>query len=377
LGLIDRYNSESQGKNKDLLVLDIGYSSQQNTISIDKPTDEQKVFELPMFSFSSIKTASANFSKANKLGEGGFGPVFKGSLLNGQSVAIKRLSKLSGQGLEELSNEATLIAKLQHRNLVRLLGCCTEKDEKILIYEYMPNKSLDFFLFDATKKELLDWNIRVRIIEGIAQGLLYLHEYSRLRIVHRDLKASNILLDGDMNPKISDFGVARIFAGNVLHATTHRIVGTYGYMSPEYAMDGRFSVKSDVFSFGVLLLELLSGRKNTGFHHPDFISLLGYAWMLWQNMREIEFIDPVLRIPNSSVMPRRYLGVGLLCVQESPDDRPNISDVLAMLCNEQTTLPSPGRPAFTAGKTLLFASSGKRRAEGTMNCLTISSVEAR
>ncbi|KAK9116160.1 hypothetical protein Sjap_015107 [Stephania japonica] len=167
--------------------------------------------ELPLFNFESISISTNEFNDSNKLGQGGFGPVYKGKLLNGQEVAIKRLSRGSGQGMEELKNEVILIAKLQHRNLVRLLGCCIEGEEKILIYEYMPNKSLDFFLFDRTNRRVLDWAKRVHIIEGIAQGLLYLHEHSRLRIIHRDLKASNVLLDNQMNAKISDFGMARIF----------------------------------------------------------------------------------------------------------------------------------------------------------------------
>jgi serine/threonine protein kinase len=323
-----------QEKREDLLLLNVDCNSQSSSYNSDKSGDGQHVIELPMFSFSSISIATGNFSLSNKLGEGGFGPVYKGTLLNGQSVAVKRLSKMSGQGLEELRNEAILIAKLQHKNLVRLLGCCTEKDEKILIYEYLPNKSLDFFLFDSVKRELLNWSVRVRIIDGIAQGLLYLHEHSRLRIVHRDLKASNILLDGNMKPKISDFGMARIFGGNELQAITNRIVGTYGYMSPEYAMQGHFSVKSDVFAFGVLLLEILSGEKIANFHHSDFTNLLEYAWTLWENKRALKFFDPILQVPHSSSMPLRYMFVGLLCVQESPDDRPTISEVLAMLSNE-------------------------------------------
>ncbi|KAL3844408.1 hypothetical protein ACJIZ3_001811 [Penstemon smallii] len=185
-----------------------------------------KDFDLPMFSYASVSAATNNFSQNNKIGEGGFGPVYKGKLLNGQEIALKKLSKGSGQGFQEFRNEILLIAKLQHRNLVRLLGFCIDKDESILIYEYMPNKSLDFFLFDSNKQEKLDWKMRVHIIEGIAQGILYLHEYSRLRVIHRDLKASNILLDEDLNPKISDFGMARIFGGDDSRTNTKRIVGT-------------------------------------------------------------------------------------------------------------------------------------------------------
>ncbi|ESR65287.1 hypothetical protein CICLE_v10007779mg [Citrus x clementina] len=188
--------------------------------------DKSKDSWLPLFSLASVAAATENFSMECKLGEGGFGPVYKGRLLNGEEVAVKRLSSQSGQGLEEFKNEMLLIAKLQHRNLVRILGCCIEQGEKILILEYMPNKSLDVFLFDPTKKRLLGWQARIGIIEGIAQGLLYLHHYSRFRIIHRDLKASNVLLDRDMNPKISDFGLARMFGGDELQGNTKRIVGT-------------------------------------------------------------------------------------------------------------------------------------------------------
>ncbi|XP_061975781.1 G-type lectin S-receptor-like serine/threonine-protein kinase SD1-1 [Populus nigra] len=203
-----------------------------------------------------LASATNNFSDSNKLGEGGFGPVYKGTLTDGQEIAVKRLSKNSRQGLEEFKNEVQHIVKLQHRNLVRLLGCCIQSDETMLVYKFLPNKSLDFYIFDETHSLLLDWPKRYNIINGIARGLLYLHQDSRLRIIHRDLKTSNILLDYEMNPKISDFGLARSFGENETEANTNKVAGTYGYISPEYANYGLYSLKSDVFSFGVLVLEI-------------------------------------------------------------------------------------------------------------------------
>ncbi|XP_058729608.1 cysteine-rich receptor-like protein kinase 25 [Vicia villosa] len=193
--------------------------------SSEEDVDEDS-YDLIVFRYLTIKVATNNFSKENKLGEGGFGTVYKGKLRKGQEIAVKRLSKTSNQGLEEFKNEITLTARLQHVNLVRLFGYCTKRNEKLLVYEYLPNKSLDHFLFDPRKSSLLDWKKRVNIIEGITQGLLYLQEYSNFTIIHRDLKASNVLLDHQMNPKISDFGLARIFEKNELEANTSRIVGT-------------------------------------------------------------------------------------------------------------------------------------------------------
>ncbi|KAH9651062.1 G-type lectin S-receptor-like serine/threonine-protein kinase [Citrus sinensis] len=331
------------------------------------------------FSLASISAATHNFSEENKLGEGGFGPVYKGKLLNGEEVAVKRLSNKSGQGVEEFKNEMILIAKLHHRNLVRLFGYCIEQGEKILIYEYMPNKSLDFFLFDPASKGILDWTTRVRIIEGIAQGLLYLHQYSRLRVIHRDLKASNVLLDGDMNPKISDFGIARMFGGDELQSNMNRIVGTYGYMSPEYALHGLFSIKSDVFSFGVLLLETLSSKKNTRFYNIDSLTLLGHAWNLWKDDRAWKLLDPTLQNEALYPMVKRYIKVALLCVQENAADRPTMSEVVSMLKNEIVNLPSPQQPAFSyvriVEKSVLLENSEAEASSG--NCLTLSMVDAR
>ncbi|KAH1049874.1 hypothetical protein AAZX31_08G059000 [Glycine max] len=330
--------------------------------------------ELPLFHFSCILAATNNFSDENKLGQGGFGPVYKGKIPGGEEVAVKRLSRKSSQGLEEFKNEMVLIAKLQHRNLVRLLGCCIQGEEKILVYEYLPNKSLDCFLFDPVKQTQLDWAKRFEIIEGIARGLLYLHRDSRLRIIHRDLKASNILLDESMNPKISDFGLARIFGGNQNEANTNRVVGTYGYMSPEYAMEGLFSIKSDVYSFGVLLLEIMSGRKNTSFRDTDDSSLIGYAWHLWSEQRVMELVDPSLgdSIPKTKAL--RFIQIGMLCVQDSASRRPNMSSVLLMLGSESTALPLPKQPLLTTSMRIL--DDGESYSEGldVSNDLTVSMV---
>ncbi|XP_077243376.1 G-type lectin S-receptor-like serine/threonine-protein kinase At4g27290 isoform X2 [Tasmannia lanceolata] len=322
-------------------------SRRENLSRTYEPRGSMKGMEFPLFDLGTVVAATENFSDAKKLGEGGFGPVYKGKLFNGQEIAVKRLSRNSGQGTEEFRNEVMLISKLQHRNLVKILGYCIQGEEKMLIYEYMSNKSLDSYIFDQSRRELLDWRKRFDIIVAIARGVLYLHEDSRLRIIHRDLKASNVLLDNEMNPKISDFGMARIFGGNQTQANTRRVVGTYGYMSPEYAMNGLFSVKSDVFSFGVILLEIISGKKNSCYVDDPSITLIGHAWELWKEDRALELLDPSIMV-NSCAENEvlRCVHVGLLCVQESPRDRPTMSAVVFMLGNE-TTMNQPKKPAFT------------------------------
>ncbi|CBI18331.3 unnamed protein product, partial [Vitis vinifera] len=231
---------------------------------------------------------------------------------------------------------------------------------------------------NPARRKILDWKRRHNIIEGIAQGLLYLHKYSRLRIIHRDLKASNILLDHDLNPKISDFGMARTFGRNASEANTNRIVGTYGYMPPEYAMEGIFSVKSDVYSFGVLLLEIVSGRKNKSFHHNHgafAINLAVYAWDLWKEGTSLELVDPMLEDSYSTTQMLRCIHIALLCVQESAADRPTMSAVISMLTNETVPLPNPNLPAFSTHHKVSELDSHKGRPESCSGYVTISETE--
>ncbi|XP_039140057.1 receptor-like serine/threonine-protein kinase SD1-8 [Dioscorea cayenensis subsp. rotundata] len=305
-------------------------------------------FELAQLQWSTLMEATHNFAKTNILGKGGFGLVYKGKLAEGREIAVKRLSRNSTQGIDEFENEVAFIAKLQHCNLVRLLGYCIKGDEKILVYEYMPNRSLDAFLFDKEKGDHLDWKTRFHIIEGIARGLLYLHQDSRLRIIHRDLKASNILLDIEMNPKISDFGLARNFGDRETMIKTRKVVGTYGYMAPEYALDGVFSMKSDVFSFGVLILEIISGQRNRVFLSNPHLYLLGRAWRLWNDGKVLDLLDPLICNSFSVTQVMRCINIGLLCVQEKPEDRPIMSSVVIMIGNDDAPLLEPKEPGFNA-----------------------------
>ncbi|KAK7400460.1 hypothetical protein VNO78_11668 [Psophocarpus tetragonolobus] len=363
-------------RSQDLLMNERVFSSNR------EQSDESNLndLELPLFDFNTITMATNNFSEENKLGQGGFGIVYKGRLMEGQNIAVKRLSKNSGQGVEEFKTEVKLIVKLQHRNLVRLLGCSIQMDEKMLVYEYMENRSLDAILFDKAKKSSLVWQRRFNIICGIARGLLYLHQDSRFRIIHRDLKASNILLDRDMNPKISDFGMARIFGTDQTEANTMRVVGTYGYMSPEYAMDGIFSVKSDVFSFGVLVLEIISGKKNRGFYYANKeLNLLGHAWKLWTEGNALELIDSSIDNSYSPSEVHRCVQIGLLCVQERAEDRPTMSSVVLMLSSDTASMSQPKNPGFCLGRNPMEtdSSSGKQEESCTVNQVTVTMLDAR
>ncbi|XP_044488838.1 cysteine-rich receptor-like protein kinase 19 [Mangifera indica] len=334
---------------------------------------------LTAYTLAEIEAATNGFSIENKLGQGGYGPVYKGILPNGEVIAAKKLSKTSTQGFEEFKNEVMLTAKLQHLNLVRVLGFCIDKEEQILIYEYMQNKSLDFYLFDPIRRLSLDWKKRVHIIEGIIQGLLYLQEYSRLTIIHRDLKVSNVLLDKKMNSKISDFGMARIFAKDDLEANTSRIVGTIGYVPPEYALRGTYSTKSDVYSFGVLLLQIISGKRISLLYGPnENLSLLDYAYELWNHGKAMEFMDETLDDTSLSCKLTRCLHIALLCVQENPMDRPSMPEVFSMLKTEMSNMMIPKKPAFSKqNESTTIHLKGHSGYSSSINDVTISDVSAR
>uniref|UniRef100_A0A0E0Q9E5 Uncharacterized protein n=1 Tax=Oryza rufipogon TaxID=4529 RepID=A0A0E0Q9E5_ORYRU len=304
-----------------------------------------------LIDISILRSATGDFAESNKLGEGGFGAVYKGVLPDGYEIAVKRLSKSSTQGVEELKNELALVAKLKHKNLVSLVGVCLEQQERLLVYEFVPNRSLDLILFDTEKSEQLDWEKRYKIINGIARGLQYLHEDSQLKVVHRDLKASNILLDANMNPKISDFGLARIFGRDQTQAVTKNVIGTYGYMAPEYLTRGNYSVKSDVFSFGVMVLEIVTGRKNNhSYNSQQSEDLLTMIWEQWVAGTVLEMVDPSMNSFFSESDVMRCIHIGLLCVQGDPANRPVMSSVVLMLGTDTVELHAPAKPTLFARK---------------------------
>ncbi|KAK2665516.1 hypothetical protein Ddye_004090 [Dipteronia dyeriana] len=299
------------------------------------------------FSLARVREATQNFNIENKLGRGGCGHVYKGTLGSGEQIAVKRLesTSTSGQGIIQFKNEVISITRLQHKNIVKLLGYCFDENEMLLIYEFMLNKSLDVHLFDSTNRMLpsLDWKTRKVIIKGTVRALIYMHEDSRHKIIHRDIKTSNVLLDHNMNPKISYFGLARLLEDNQSEAHTTGIDGTFGYKAPEYCTEGVISSKLDVYSFGVVLLEIISGLKNP----HDSLGLLGYTWKLWEKETPLELMDQVVaQSCDDTEEVLRCIHVGLLCVQTNAEERPSMSSVLRMLENGSITPPVPTKPQF-------------------------------
>ncbi|XP_076910282.1 putative LRR receptor-like serine/threonine-protein kinase At1g56130 [Bidens hawaiensis] len=299
------------------------------------------------FTYGELRDATDDFSPSNKLGEGGFGPVYKGTLDDGRVIAVKQLSVASHQGKSQFIAEIATISAVQHRNLVKLYGCCIEGDRRLLVYEYLENKSLDQALFGKTRLSL-NWATRFDICLGIARGLAYLHEESRIRVVHRDIKASNVLLDAELNPKISDFGLAKLYDDKKTHMST-RVAGTIGYLAPEYAMRGHLTEKADVFGFGVVALEIISGRPNSDSSLEDEkIYLLEWAWNLHEANNELELVDEELSEFDENEV-KRVMRITLLCTQTSPMQRPTMSRVVAMLSGDIEAGGVITRPEYLSG----------------------------
>ncbi|XP_057986148.1 probable leucine-rich repeat receptor-like serine/threonine-protein kinase At3g14840 isoform X3 [Hevea brasiliensis] len=287
------------------------------------------------FSLRQLRAATNDFNSANKIGEGGFGTVYKGELLDGTIIAVKQLSSKSRQGNREFVTEIGMISGLQHPNLVKLYGCCIEGNQLLLVYEYMENNSLARALFGSETSDLtLDWAMRQKICVGIARGLAFLHEESALRIVHRDIKTTNVLLDKDLNAKISDFGLAKLCEEENTHIST-RIAGTVGYMAPEYALWGYLTEKADVYSFGVVALEIVSGRNNANYRPKnEAVCLLDWAFILQQKGNLMEIVDPRLENEFNIEEAERMIKVALLCTNASSMLRPTMSAALSMLEGE-------------------------------------------
>ncbi|KAG4146401.1 hypothetical protein ERO13_D05G155180v2 [Gossypium hirsutum] len=301
-----------------------------------KPSREQVLRGLDLqtgfFTFKQMKAATNNFDAANKIGEGGFGAVYKGVLLDGTIIAVKKLSSKSRQGDREFLNELGMISGLQHLNVVRLYGCCVEGTQLLLVYEFMENNSLAHALFSPTESQLkLDWPTRQKICLGIAKGLTFLHEESSLKIVHRDIKTTNVLLDSDLNAKISDFGLAKFDEEENTHIST-RIAGTIGYMAPEYALWGYLTYKADVYSFGIVALEIVAGKNNTKYRpEEDYVCLQDWALVLQQKGNLMELVDLRLGTEFNEEEAIRMAKVALLCTNSSPALRPTMSEVVNML----------------------------------------------
>lgn len=299
-----------------------------------------------LFSYNSLRSATDNFRPLNKIGGGGFGVVYKGVLRDGIQVAVKCLSAESKQGINEFLTEINMISIIRHPNLVELIGCCVEGTNRILVYEYLENNSLESALLGSKSRHVsLDWPKRAAICMGTASGLAFLHEEAEPHIVHRDIKASNILLDANFRPKIGDFGLAKLFPDNVTHVST-RVAGTMGYLAPEYALLGQLTKKADVYSFGVLILEIISGRSSSkAAFGEELLVLVEWTWKLREEGRLLEIVDPEMTgYPESKVV--RFIIVALFCTQAASNQRPTMKQVVDMLSKDvilnEKALTEPG-----------------------------------
>ncbi|KAK2972636.1 hypothetical protein RJ640_018341 [Escallonia rubra] len=310
------------------------------------PAEEIPTNNVRQFSYNSLRSATRNFHPSNRIGGGGFGVVYEGILRDQTHVAIKCLSAESKQGTNEFLTEIRMISAIRHPNLVQLIGCCVEGSNRILVYEYLENNSLASALFGSRGKRItLDWPMRAAICMGTASGLVFLHEEAEPHIVHRDIKASNILLDESLHPKIGDFGLAKLFPDNVTHIST-RVAGTVGYLAPEYALLGQLTKKVDVYSFGVLILEIISGRSSSkAAFGEELLVLVEWTWKLKEEGRLLEIVDPDLtEYPKDVIL--RFIKVALFCTQAASHQRPAMNQVVAMLSREvhlnEKLLTAPG-----------------------------------
>ncbi|KAG2681715.1 hypothetical protein I3760_11G157100 [Carya illinoinensis] len=311
-----------------------GASSDKQTIK-----DDEGIRNVNMYTYKELRVATNNFSPANKIGEGGFGCVYKGTLRDGSVAAIKVLSADSSQGVREFLTEINVISEVEHDNLVKLYGCCAEGNHRILVYGYLENNSLAQTLLGGGHSSVqFSWQTRHKICIGVAQGLAFLHEGVQPHIIHRDIKASNILLDKDLTPKISDFGLAKFISANLTHIST-RVAGTAGYLAPEYAIRGQVTRKADIYSFGVLLIEIVSGRNNTNKRLPaEEQYLLERAWELHKKGELLRLVDASLSDDFNVEEACRFLKIGLLCTQDNPKLRPSMSTVVRMLLGEMNLI---------------------------------------
>ncbi|KAH7422809.1 hypothetical protein KP509_12G026700 [Ceratopteris richardii] len=284
------------------------------------------------FTLRDLQIATNGFSKSNVLGEGGYGIVYKGRLENGTMVAVKSLLNNMGQAEREFRVEVEAIGRVRHKNLVRFLGYCVEGTHRMLVYEYVDNGNLEQWLHESSNS--LTWEKRMKIIIGTAKALAYLHEALEPKVVHRDIKASNILIDSQWNAKVSDFGLAKLLGAGKSHVTT-RVMGTFGYVAPEYANTGLLNEKSDVYSFGVLVLETITGRDPVDYARPaEEVNLVDWLKVMVGNRRSVEVVDPNLNEKPSPKVLKRVLLIALRCVDPESEKRPKMGHVVHMLESE-------------------------------------------